>query len=71
MALRAFLRDRQDLLLRLGQQLVQLLERLLVKLEWRAIEDHVGVLQVAGICRRAQVGHEIRECLAGQLSAEA
>src|SRR4051794_36976130 len=58
-ALRAVRRDRQRLLVRLGEQLVELLERLLVELQRRALEDDLGVLERAGRGRRGEIVHQL------------
>src|SRR6201999_595551 len=39
--------------------------------ERRAVEDHLGVVQVTGIGRYAEVADELGERLAGQLAAQA
>src|SRR3954451_2490455 len=64
----AFLRDRERLLMRLGQELVELLERLLVELERCAGEHDLGVVERAGIGRRREVRDDFLNGLAGQLT---
>ena len=51
-ARRALGRDAQRLLVRLGEQLVELLEAALVELERRARDDDLRVLEQAGVRRR-------------------
>src|SRR3954451_24717266 len=67
---RALRRDRQRLVERLGHQLVELLEALLVELQRRAGEHHVWGLELAGARRRAQIADEFGDRLARELAAQ-
>src|SRR5262245_38564794 len=69
-ALRALGRDRERLLVRLGQEFVELLEGPLVELQRRALQHDVGVLERAGVRRRGEIVDQFLDRLAGQLAPQ-
>src|SRR3954454_505518 len=64
----AFGGDRERLLVRLGQQLVELPERLVVELEGGAREHELRIVERAGVGGAGEVVDDFMETLAGQLS---
>src|SRR6201999_3488456 len=67
----AFRRDRERLLVRAREQLVQLLERALVELERRARDDDLRILEVTGVGGRPEVVDDLPDRLARKLLAQA
>src|SRR3954466_15496794 len=67
----ALRRDRERLLLRAREQLVELLEGALVELERRARDDHLGILEMTGVGRRREVVDALADRLARELLAQA
>src|SRR4051794_25293892 len=62
--------DRQRLLIGLGQQLVELLERLLVELQRRARQHDLRIVERAGVGGRGEVADQLPDRLPGELAAQ-